>query len=60
MITDCLHHSPLSSLQGDVYTWGKGKNGQMGNGEELEVNAHTIKVPLPVPAEAVGAGEWGC
>jgi alpha-tubulin suppressor-like RCC1 family protein len=47
-------------LQGDVYTWGKGKNGQMGNGEEEEANPHSIKVPLPVQAVAVGAGLNHC
>lgn len=29
----------------------------MGNGEELEVNAHSIKVALPVRAKAVAAGK---
>jgi alpha-tubulin suppressor-like RCC1 family protein len=52
------HSSSTEFLQGEVFTWGKGKNGQMGNGEEVEVNAHSIKVLLPVPAVAVGAGKY--
>lgn len=55
-----LQHGICLCSEGEVYTWGKGKNGQLGSNDESEVNAHTIRVPLSQPAVAVGAGFNHC
>lgn len=51
-----LQHCIALSEHGEVFCWGKGKNGQMGSGDTQEINAHPRLVPINRKCVAVAAG----
>lgn len=51
-----LQHCIALSDFGEVYCWGKGKNGQMGSGDSQVINPHPRLVPMPRKCIAVAAG----
>lgn len=55
-----LQHSICLCVNGEVYTWGKGENGQLGTGETNETNVNPILVHIPKPCVAVAAGLNHC
>lgn len=55
-----LQHCIVLCEGGGVYCWGKGKNGQMGNGQEDETNSFPIKVDLPQKCVSVASGLNHC
>eukprot|EP01036_Dinobryon_divergens_P013547 gene13547-18278_t len=50
-----LQHCICLSNEGEVFTWGKGEKGQLGDGK-LVNSFHPVKLSLPAPAKCVSAG----
>ena len=56
-----FQHCIALSSQGDVFTWGKGKRGQLGDGKAAEFSFSPVKVKLPgVVITQVSAGFNHC
>jgi alpha-tubulin suppressor-like RCC1 family protein len=55
-----LQHAICVCEGGEVYCWGKGQNGQMGNNAAEEINAYPNRVPIPQPCVAVASGLNHC
>lgn len=51
-----LQHCIILRDNGEVYCWGKGKNGQMGTGDTDLVNSHPRLVPLKTKCIQIAAG----
>lgn len=51
-----LQHGIALRNNGEVYCWGKGKNGQMGSPDTTLVNPHPRLVPIQARCIAIGAG----
>jgi hypothetical protein len=51
-----LQHCIALCENGEVYCWGKGKNGQLGTGDSQVMNLHPRLVPMKQKCVAVAAG----
>jgi alpha-tubulin suppressor-like RCC1 family protein len=51
-----LQHCIALCQSGEVYCWGKGKNGQLGTGDLSPINTYPRLVPMKQKCIAIGAG----
>ena len=51
-----FQHCAAVSREGEVYTWGKGKRGQLGNGKTDDYSVTPVSVKIPEEIVAVSTG----